>query len=252
MPPPKLGASILFPSTTPLHDWALGLIPICPKHYLQYQLGGMDSEPHDVEKQASAIAQAFFWSVAGRHLACVERLQSISGAVPNEVWLTLCFESLVFGLSFFGHYARKRYTALEHALFTAELDTATRWLLATVIFEPKDVGFAPAQIPSAQIPHPARSLWVLTKGHERVLAPFSRWHEVRERQFHGHPNPQSDSARLLQELKKDLARDAYHCPESVLRVFTEGVVSEAHRIRDEASGSGFKGIMTMDRLARAG
>jgi hypothetical protein len=231
---------------------AFGLIPICPKHYLQYQLSGMDSEPHDVEKQASAIAQAFFWSVAGRHQACVEQLQRISDAVPNEVWLTLCFEPLVFGLSFFGHYARKRYTALEHVLFTAELETATRWLLATVIFEPKDVGFASSQIPSAQTPHPARSRWVLTKGHERVLAPFSRWYEVRERQFRGHPNLRSDSGRLLQELKKDLARDAYRCPESVLRIFTEGVVSEAYRIRDEAGSSRFKGIIPMDRLARTG
>ena len=132
----------------------------------------MDSETHDVEKQASAIAHAFFWSVAGRHQACVEQLQGISDAVPNEVWLTLCFEPLLFGLSFFGNYARKRYTALEQALFMAELETATRWLLATVIFDPKDVGFAPSQIPSSQIPplqipQPARSRWVLTKGHEQ-------------------------------------------------------------------------------------
>ena len=53
------------------------------------------------------------------------------------------------------------------------------------------------------------------------------------------------------ELKTDLAKDAYHCPESVLRVFAQGVVSEACRIRDEAA-SRFKGIISMDRLERAG
>ena len=220
----------------------------------------MDSEPHDVEKQASAIAHAFFWSVAGRHQACVEQLQDICG-VPNEVWLTLCFEPLLFGLSFFGNYARKRYTALEQALFMAELETATRWLLATVIFDPKDASFAPSQIPASQIPssqipplqipQPARSRWVLTRGHERALAPFSRWCEVRQRQFQGQSNPQSDSERLFKELQKDLARDAYHCPESVLRVFAQGVVSEAYRIRDQA-GSRFKGIIPIDRLAPTG
>ena len=212
----------------------------------------MDSEPHDVEKQASAIAHAFFWSVAGRHQACVEQLQDTSGAVPNEVWLTLCFEPLLFGLSFFGEYARKHYTPLEQELFMAELETATRWLLSTTIFEPKDVGFAPSQIPpSVQIPQPARSRWALTKGHERALAPFSRWCEARQRQFQGQPNPQSDSGRLFEELQKDLARDAYHCPESVLRVFAQGVISEACRIRDE-TGSRLKGDIPLDRLARTG
>ena len=195
----------------------------------------MDSEPHNVEKEASAIAPAFFWSVAGRHQACVEQLQDISGAVPNAVWLSLCFEPLLFGLSFFAEYARKRYTALEQELFLAELETATRWLLATILFEPKDVGFAPSQTPqSVQIPPPARSGWVLTKGHERALVPFSRWCEVRQQQFQGQPNSQSDSGRLFEDLQKDLARDAYHCPESALRVFAQGVVSEAYRIRDEA------------------
>ena len=208
----------------------------------------MDSEPHDVEKQASAIAYAFFWSVAGRHQACVEQLQDIF-AVPNEVWLTLCFEPLLFGLSFFGNYARKRYTALEQALFMTELETTTRWLLATVIFEPQDVGLAPSQMPSVQISQLARSRRVLTKGHERALAPFSRWCEVRQREYQGQPNPQSDSGRLLDELMKDLARDAYHGPESVLRVFAQGVVGEAYRIRDEAN-SRFKGII--NRLAQTG
>jgi hypothetical protein len=212
----------------------------------------MDSEPHDVEKQASAIAHAFFWSVAGRHQACVEQLQDTSGAVPNEVWLSLCFEPLLFGLSFFAEYAQKCYTALEQELFMAELETATRWLLATTIFDPKDVGFVPSQIPlSARIPQPARSRWVLTKGHERALVPFSRWCEVRQRQFQRQPNPQSDSGSLFEELKKDLARDAYHCPESLLRVFAQGVVSEACRIRDEA-GSRLKGVIPFDRLARTG
>jgi hypothetical protein len=73
----------------------------------------MNSEPHNVQKQASAIAHVFFWSVAGRHQACVEQLHDISGVVPNEVWLSLCFVPFLFGLSFFGEYAGKRYTAVE-------------------------------------------------------------------------------------------------------------------------------------------
>jgi len=218
----------------------------------------MDSEPHDVEKQASAIAHAFFWSVAGRHQAGVEQLQDISGAVPNEVWLSLCFEPFLFGLSFFGEYARKHYTPLEQELFMAELETATRWLLATIIFEPDDVGSSLSQMPqSVRVGQPARSRWVLTKGQERALTPFSRWCGVRQRQFHRRfdrfrakrfvllanvfgwqfrtpTNPQSDSGRFFEELKTDLARDGYHCPESVLRVFAQGVVSEAYRIRAEA------------------
>jgi hypothetical protein len=211
----------------------------------------MNNQAHDVEKQATAIAHAFFWSVAGRHQACVEQLERISDVVPNQVWLTLCFEPLLFGLSFFGSYARERYTALEQALFIARFETATRWLVATILFDPKDLAFAPSQIPSVQIAQPARRRYVLTKGHERALAPFSRWCEVRQRQFQGQSNPQSDSGRLLRELKTDLAKDAYHCPESVLRVFAQGVVSEACRIRDEAA-SRFKGIISMDRLERAG
>ena len=208
----------------------------------------MDSEPHDVEKQASAIAHAFFWSVAGRHQAGVEQLQDISGAVPNEVWLTLCFEPLLFGLSFFGEYARKRYTAPEQELFMAELETATRWLLATTVFQPDDVGFAPSQMPqSVRIGQPARSRWVLTKGQERALAPFSRWCEARQRQFQGQSNPESDSDRLLRELKTDLAKDAYHCPESVLRVFAQGVVSEAYRIRGEAISAVLDGLFSARR-----
>jgi hypothetical protein len=211
----------------------------------------MNNQVHDVEKQAAAIAHAFFWSVAGRHQACIEQLERISDVVPNQVWLTLCFEPLLFGLSFFGCYARERYTALEQALFIARFETATRWLVATIIFDPKDLAFAPSQISSVQIAQPARRRYVLTKGHERALAPFSRWCEVRQRQFQGHSNPQPDSGRLLRELKTDLAKDAYHCPESVLRVFAQGVVSEACRIRDEAA-SRFKGIISMDRLERAG
>jgi hypothetical protein len=211
----------------------------------------MNNQTHDVEKQATAVAHAFFWSVAGRHQACVEQLERISDVVPNQIWLTLCFEPLLFGLSFFGSYARERYTALEQALFIARFETATRWLVATIIFDPKDLAFAPSQIPSVQIAQPARRRYVLTKGHERALAPFSRWCEVRQRQFQGQSNPQSDSGRLLRELKTGLAKDAYHCPESVLRVFAQGVVSEACRIRDEAA-SRFKGIISMDRLERAG
>jgi hypothetical protein len=210
----------------------------------------MNNQAHDVE-QATAIAHAFFWSVAGRHQACVEQLERISDVVPNQVWLTLCFEPLLFGLSFFGSYARERYTALEQALFIARFETATRWLVATILFDPKDLAFAPSQIPSVQIAQPARRRYVLTKGHERALAPFSRWCEVRQRQFQGQSDPQSNSGRLLRELKTDLAKDAYHCPESVLRVFAQGVVSEACRIRDEAA-SRFKGIISMDRLERAG
>jgi hypothetical protein len=199
----------------------------------------MDCEPHNVEKQASAIAHAFFWSVAGRHQACVEQLQDISCAAPNEVWLSLCFEPFLFGLSFFGEYARERYPPLEQELFLSELATAIRWLLATILFEPKDVGFAPSQMPQSVRIGQSRSRWSLTKGQERALAPFSRWCEAHQRQFQAQPDPQSDSGSLFEELQKDLARDAYHCPESVLRVFAQGVVSEAHRIRAEAIGSVF-------------
>jgi hypothetical protein len=198
----------------------------------------MNSEPHNVQKQASAIAQVFFWSVAGRHQACAEQLHDISGAVPNQVWLSLCFEPFLFGLSFLGQYAGKRYTALEQELFMAELETATRWLIATVIFDPKDVGFARPQMPQlVRSPQAPPTRWILTKGHERALAPFFRWCEVRQRQFQGQPNPQLDAGRLFEELQEDLARDAYHCPESVLRVFAQGVVSEAYRIRAEAIGT---------------
>ena len=212
----------------------------------------MDSEPHDVEKQASAIAHEFFWCAAGRHQACVEQLQDASGAVPDAVWWSLCFEPLLFGFSFFGEYARGQYPAPEQELFVAELETATRWLLATTLFAPDDVGFFPSQVPpSVRIGQPARSRWILTEGIERALAPFSRWCEVRERQFQrrfdefrakllakvfgwhfqNHTKPQSESGRLFEELKRDLARDGYRCPETVLRVFAQGVVSEAYRIR---------------------
>jgi hypothetical protein len=211
----------------------------------------MDSEPHDVEKQASAIAHAFFWSVAGRHQACVEQLQDISGAVPNAAWLSLCFEPLLFGLIFFREYARKRHRALEQELFMAELETATRWLLATIIFEPDDVDSSPSRTPpSDQIGQPARTRWVLTKGHERALAPFSRWCEVRQRQFQRQSNPQSDSGMLFEELKTDLARDGYRCPESLLRVFAEGVVSEAYRIRDEAVSAVLNDLFSARRWRR--
>ena len=107
----------------------------------------MDCEPHDVEKQASAIAHEFFWCVAGRHQACIEQLQNTSGAVPDAVWWSLCFEPLVFGLSFFGEYARKRYATPEQELFVAELETATRWLLATTLFASGDVGLPSSQMP---------------------------------------------------------------------------------------------------------
>ena len=209
----------------------------------------MDSEPHDVEKQASAIAHEFFWCIAGRHQACTEQLQNTSGAVPDAVWWSLCFEPLLFGLSFFGEYARKHYTAPEQELFVAELETATRWLLATTLFAPDDVGLPPSQMPPSG--QPARSRWVLTKGQERALAPFSRWCEIRQRQFHRRfhrfrvkllakvfgwhfrkeTKPQTDSDWLFEELKTDLARDGYGCPETSLRVFAKGVVSEACRIR---------------------
>jgi len=202
----------------------------------------MDSELHHAEKQASAIAHEYFWCVAGRHQACVEQLQETSGAVPYPVWLSLCFEPLLFGLAFFGEYARKHYTVPEHELFVAEFETAILWLISTTLFEPKDVSFPPSKTPpSAQ---PARSRWVLTKGHERALAPFRRWCEVRQQQFHHRldrklsgwhfqkqTNPHSDSTGLFEELKTDLARDGYHCRETVLRVFARGVVSEAYRIR---------------------
>jgi hypothetical protein len=211
----------------------------------------MDSELHHAEKQASAIAHEYFWCVAGRHQACVERLQEISGAVPYQVWLSLCFEPLLFGLEFFGEYARKHYTAQEQELFVAELETATRWLISTTLFEPNDVNFPPSQtLPSVQ---PAPNPWVLTKGHERALAPFRRWCEVRQRQFRRRldrkvfgrhfkkqTNPHSDSSRLFEELKTDLARDGYGCPETVLRVFARGVVSEAYRIRSGVQNGSFR------------
>jgi hypothetical protein len=200
----------------------------------------MHSEPNDVEKQASALAHEFFWCVAGRHQACVEQLQDTSGAVPDAVWWSLCFEPLLFGLNVFGEYAREHYPAPEQELFVAELETAIRWLLATTLFQPDDIGFPPSQMPpSIRIGQPARSRWVLTKGHERALAPFSRWCEVRQRQFHRRfdgfrakllakvfgahfqkrTKHQSDSGVLFEELKTDLARDGYRCPETVLRVF---------------------------------
>jgi hypothetical protein len=214
----------------------------------------MDNEPHAVEKHASAIAHEYFWCVAGRHQACVEQLQDTSDRVPNSVWRSLCFEPLLFGLSFFGEYARKQYTALEQELFVAELETATRWLIATTLFEPNDIDLPSSQMPpSVQFGQPAPTRWILTKGHERALAPFSRWCEVRERQFHRRFNefraklstmfgrqlqkqtePQSESGRLFEELKLDLARDGYRCPETVLRVFAQGVVSDAYRIRANA------------------
>jgi hypothetical protein len=236
----------------------------------------MDSEPHDVEKQASAIAHEFFWCVAGRHQACIEQLQDTSGAIPYAVWLSLCFEPLLFGLSFFGKYARKQYTAPEQELFVAELETATRWLIATTLFEPNDIDLPSSQMPpSVRIGQPARSRWILTEGHERALAPFSRWCEVRKRQFHRRfdefrakllgkvfgrqlqkqTEPQSESGRLFEELKMDLARDGYRCPETVLRVFAQGVVSEAYRIRSEVLNDLFSArpqyVEVEQRLTRA-
>jgi hypothetical protein len=207
----------------------------------------MDYEPHNVEKQASAIAHAFFWSVAGRHQACVEQLQDISGAAPNEVWLSLCFEPFLFGLSFFGEYARRRYSPPEQELFMSELATRIRWLLATILFEPNDAGFAPSQMPQSVRIGQLRSRWSLTKGQERALAPFSRWCEAHQRQFQAQLDLQSDSSSLFEQLQEDLARDAYHCPESVLRVFAQGVVSEAHRIRAEAIGAVFDDSFSVRR-----
>ncbi len=202
----------------------------------------MDSELHHAENQARGIAYEYFWCVAGRHQACVERLQETSGTVPYQVWLSLCFEPLLFGLEFFGEYAGKHCTAPEQELFVAELETATRWLISTTLFEPNDVRFPTSDPqPSAQ---PAAKRWVLTEGHERALAPFRRWCEARERQFQRRldrkifgrhfekqTNPHSDSSRLFEDLKTHLARDGYHCPETVLYVFAKGVVSEAYRIR---------------------
>jgi len=191
----------------------------------------MDSEPLDVEKRASAIAHEFFWCVAGRHQACVEQLQKISAAVPDSVWWNLCFEPLVFGLSFFGEGVREWYAPLEQELFEAELETAVRWLLATTLFAPGDTGVPDSQIPpSARTGKSARSRWVLSQGHERALAPFSRWCEARQGQFQGPTNPQTDSDKLFEELKTDTARNGFCCPDTVLRVFAKGVVSDAYRI----------------------
>src|SRR3954452_9941285 len=161
----------------------------------------MDSEPLEVEKRASAIAHEFFWCVAGRHQACIEELQKISGAVPDSVWWNLCFEPLVFGLSFFGKGVRDRYTPLEQELFEAELRTAIRWLLATTLFAPVDAGLAESQVPSfIRSGKLVRSRWVLSPGHERVLAPFLRCCEARHGQFQGPTTPQADSDRLFQGL----------------------------------------------------
>ena len=114
----------------------------------------MNSEPHDVEKQASAIAHEYFWCIAGRHQACIEQLQESFGTVPYELWLNLCFESIVFGLSFFGEYARNHYTESERELFVSELDTATRWLLATTLFDPGDIAPPPSQAPQSVQAYP--------------------------------------------------------------------------------------------------
>lgn len=199
-----------------------------------HHVAKMDSEPHDVEKQASAIAHEFFWCVAGRHQACVEQLQKTCGAVPDPVWWSLCFGPLVFGLSFFGERVRRQYTAPEQELFVAELETATRWLLATTLFAPNDVGSPQSQMPPPdRIGKPSQRRWVLSRGHERALAPFSRWCEAQQGQFQEPTNLQTDSDRLFEELKTDTARDGFRCPDTVLRVFAEGVVCDAYRIRSE-------------------
>jgi hypothetical protein len=213
------------------------------------------AEKDSVEKQARAIAQTFFWSVAGRHQACVEQLQHTSGPVSNQAWLTLCFEPLLFGMGFFASYARNQYQGLQQASFLNELDTATRWLLSTVIFDPRHT-FAPSRI--APAPQPAGNRWVLTEEHEKALAPFSRWCEARQRDFQAQETPQSDSSgnmealveKFQEELKKDLADDAFHCPESILHVFAQGIVSEAFRIRDDAGRD--ENTIPIDRLARTG
>lgn len=197
----------------------------------------MDCEPHDVEKQASAIAHEFFWCVAGRHQACIEQLQNTSGAVPDAVWWSLCFDPLVFGLSFFGGYARKRYATPEQELFVAELETATRWLLATTLFASGDDSLPSSRMPSMELP--VRNRWVLTKGHERALAPFTHRCELRRRHFREQTNLQTDSGTLFEELRTNLAGDVSRCPETVLRVFAKGVVSEAYRIRSQILGDLF-------------
>ena len=199
---------------------------------LNLQCNEMDNELHDLEKQASAIAHEFFWCVAGRHQACIEQLQNTPSAVPDAVWWSLCFAPLLFGLSFFGEYARKRYPAQERELFVAELETATRWLLATTLFAPHDVGSPQSQMPpSARNGEPPQSRWALTQGYERALAPFTRWCKARHGHFQEQTNPQSDSDGIFEELKTDFAKDGYRCPDTVLRVFARGVVSEAYRIR---------------------
>ncbi len=194
----------------------------------------MDSEPREVEKQASAIAHEFFWCVAGRHQACVEQLQNTSGAMPDPVWWSLCFEPLVFGLSFFAKCVRKQYAEPEQELFVAELETAIRWLLATTLFSPCDVDSPESQTqPSARTEESSQGRWVLSRGHERALAPFSGWCKARQGQFQEQTNPQTDSDSLFEGLKADTARDGFCCPDTVLRVFAEGVLCDADRIRSE-------------------
>ena len=194
----------------------------------------MNSAQREIEKQASAIALDFFWRVAGRHQACMEQLQKTVGTVPDAVWWSLCFEPLVFGLSFFGEYVQNRFTAPERDWFAAELETATRWLLATTLFAPNGVVSLQPQTPaSGRIGSPSQSRWALSQGHERALAPFSRWCEARQEQFKKSTNLQADSNKVFAELKTDIARDGFCCSDTVLHVFAEGVVGDAYRIRSE-------------------
>jgi hypothetical protein len=226
----------------------------------------MNGEQNDVKARASRIAHEFFGCVAGCHQATVERLQDASGVVPNSVGLNLFLEPLYYGLSFFGECARKRYTESEQELFTAELDKTTRWLVATIVFEPRAVGFAPPSVPeSVRVVESAPGQFVLeervlTKDHEKALTSFSHWREVRQQQFQwrlahrfnrfrarlliGLANvlqwrlgrqidPELDVFWLVKALKVGIADDEYRCSESVLRVFAEGVVNEAYRIRSE-------------------
>jgi hypothetical protein len=191
-------------------------------------------EPHDVQKQASTIAHEFFWCSAGRHQACVEELQNTSGAVPDCMWWSLCFEPLVFGLSFFSECVRQRYTAPERGLFIGELETAVRWLLATTLFAPCDAGSPVSQMPpSARTGQSLGSRWDLSPGHERALGPFSRFREERHGRFQQPTNPQTDSDMLFEALKADTARLGFCCPDTVVRVLAEGIVADAYRIRHE-------------------
>lgn len=226
-----------------------------------------NEEPEEIKERAGVLASRFFGCVAGLHQAYVERLEAASGTVPASLWMNLCLEPLYYGLSFFGESARKRYTPSQHELFVAELDKTTRWLFVTILLQalqPPAVGFAPA--------HPREPYRVverapgqvvleergLTKQDEEALATFTRFRDIRQRQFQQRVSRRFatfrarsallladwlesksqrpsidvrlDTGWLLAALKLGLTEDAHRWPEAMLREFAEEVVSDAYKI----------------------